>query len=91
LSVVSFWEISVKHNLGKLQLPQPPPQFVPLQRERHLIASLALDESAVAQLSVLPSLHRDPFDRMLICQAKANGLVLATSDTLIRQYSVAVL
>jgi len=86
LSAVSFWEISLKHSLGKLPLPQPP-----AQREKHLIAPLALDETAVAQLSELPGLHRDPFDRMLICQAKAHGLTLASSDSLIRQYSVALL
>ena len=91
LSVVSFWEISLKHSLGKLPLPQPPAQFVPLQREKHLIAPLALNEAAVAQLSELPGLHRDPFDRMLVCQAKANGLMLASSDPLVRKYPVALL
>ncbi len=50
LSVVSFWEISLKHSLGKLSLPQPPAQFVPLQRDRHLIAPLVLQEAAVARL-----------------------------------------
>ena len=48
LSAVSFWEISLKHSLGKLPLPQSPAQFVSLQRENHLIAPLALDEAAVA-------------------------------------------
>jgi PIN domain nuclease of toxin-antitoxin system len=91
LSTVSFWEISVKHSLGKLTLPASPAQFIPLQREKHLIVPLSLDESAVAQLSNLPTLHRDPFDRMLICQALAHGLTLASSDSLVRQYPVAVL
>ena len=91
LSAVSFWEISLKHSLGKLPLPQPPAEFVPLQREKHWIAPLALDEAAVAQLSGLPGLHRDPFDRILVCQAKAHGLTLASSDLLVRQYSVALL
>ena len=91
LSTVSFWEISLKHGLGKLPLPQSPAQFVPLQREKHLIAPLALDEAAVGKLSGLPSLHRDPFDRMLICQAQAHGLTLASSDSLVRQYPVAFL
>ena len=91
LSAVSFWEISVKHNLGKLPLPLPPAQFIPAQREKHLIASLALDEAAVAQLGGLPALHRDPFDRMLVCQAQAHGLTLASSDPLIRQYPVTLL
>jgi PIN domain nuclease of toxin-antitoxin system len=66
LSAVSFWEISLKHSLGKLPLPQSPAQFIPQQREKHLIAPLALDEAAVAQLGGLPALHRDPFDRMLV-------------------------
>jgi PIN domain nuclease of toxin-antitoxin system len=91
LSVVSFWEISIKHALGKLPLPQPPAQFIAQQRERHLIASLALDETAVAKLSQLPPLHSDPFDRMLICQAQAHDLILASSDSAIKQYDVRVL
>jgi PIN domain nuclease of toxin-antitoxin system len=91
LSAVSFWEISLKHSLGKLPLPQPPAQFVPQQRDKHLIAPLMLDETAVAQLSGLPALHRDPFDRMLICQAMAHGLTLASSDSLVRQYPIALL
>jgi PIN domain nuclease of toxin-antitoxin system len=91
LSAVSFWEISLRHGFGKLPLPQPPAQFVPQQREKHLIAPLALDEAAVAQLSGLPGLHRDPFDRMLVCQAKAHSMTLASSDALVRQYPVAFL
>jgi PIN domain nuclease of toxin-antitoxin system len=91
LSAVSFWEISIKHSLGKLPLPQPPAQFIPQQREAHRLTPLALDEAAVARLGSLPALHRDPFDRMLICQAQAYGLTLAASDPLIRQYPVALL
>jgi PIN domain nuclease of toxin-antitoxin system len=91
LSAVSFWEISVKHGLGKLPLPQPPAQFIPQQREKHLISSLALDETAVARLGGLPALHRDPFDRMRVCQAQAHTLTLASSDPLIRQYPVTLL
>jgi PIN domain nuclease of toxin-antitoxin system len=91
LSVVSFWEISIKFNLGKLSLPQPPAQVIPQQREKHLLAPLPLNESAVAQLGGLPALHRDPFDRMLICQALAHGLKLASSDPLIPQYPVILL
>lgn len=91
LSVVSFWEIALKHSLGKLPLPESPAQFIPQQREKHLIKSLPLDEAAIAQLTGLPALHRDPFDRMLVCQARAHGLTLASSDPLIRQYPVALL
>ena len=91
LSVVSFWEVSVKYSLGKLPLPQPPARFLPQQREAHRLDPLALDEAAVARLEGLPTLHRDPFDRMLVCQAQAHALTLASSDPLIRQYPVPLL
>lgn len=91
LSVVSFWEISVKHGLGKLPLQEPPQTLVPRMRSRHMIESLELTENAVARLPELPALHRDPFDRMLVCQALAHGLTMASSDPLIRQYPIPLL
>lgn len=91
LSAVSIWEAIVKHQLGKLPLPEHPATYLPKQRNRHQITSLALDESSVVQLTHLPLLHRDPFDRMLICQALQNDLTIATVDTAIRAYSVGVL
>ena len=86
LSVVSVWEAIVKYQLGKLPLPEPPDKFLPNQRQLHQIASLDLDEGSVTQLSKLPLLHRDPFDRMLISQALEKGLTLATVDREIRAY-----
>ena len=91
LSAVSVWEAIVKYQLGKLPLPEPPEIYLPKQRDIHQIVSLALDESSVAQLANLPQLHRDPFDRMLICQALPNGLTIATVDAAVRAYSVSVM
>ena len=91
LSVVSLWEAIIKYQLGKLPLPQPPETYLPAQRARHLIADLPLDEISVTQLAQLLPLHRDPFDRVLICQAQAHGLLLVTADPLITAYPVAVL
>ena len=88
LSAVSAWEIVVKHALGRLPLPEPPERFVVEQRERHGIAPLPLDEEAVLHLSRLPPLHRDPFDRMLVCQALAGGLAILTPDEQIAKYPV---
>lgn len=79
----------VKHQLGKLPFPTAAEVFIRQQCEQHLIDYLALDEKAVFQLGSLPNLHRDPFDRMLVCQAIAHDLVLLTSDKLIIQYPVA--
>jgi PIN domain nuclease of toxin-antitoxin system len=91
LSSVSAWEIAVKSKLGKLPLPEAAAQFVPTQRALHRIEPLALDERAVLTLAKLPELHKDPFDRMLICQAIASGMTLVTPDPLVSQYPVSLL
>jgi PIN domain nuclease of toxin-antitoxin system len=91
LSCVSVWEVTVKYQLGKLPLPESPEIYLPKQRQQHLINTLTLDEESVAQLLNLPLLHRDPFDRILICQALQHNLTIVTVDTAIRAYSVNVL
>ncbi|OGP21072.1 MAG: twitching motility protein PilT [Deltaproteobacteria bacterium GWA2_57_13] len=88
LSSVSAWEIAVKYALGRLPLPEPPDRFVPSQRQEHGIEPLPLDEEAALHLARLPLLHKDPFDRMLVCQAMVHGLVVLTSDKLVYQYPV---
>ena len=91
LSVASLWEVIIKYQIGKLPLPTPPEIYLAQQRERHMISSLSLDEGSVKQLAKLPMLHRDPFDRMLVCQAIEHNLTIVTVDPSIRAYSVAVL
>ncbi len=88
LSVASLWEITVKYNLGKLPLPQSPDIYIPTERRRHQIKSFSLRENAVKELAQLPALHRDPFDRILICQALANDLTIVTVDPQIQSYNV---
>jgi PIN domain nuclease of toxin-antitoxin system len=91
LSVVSAWEIAVKHSLGTLRLPLPPIEFIPSQRDAHGIATLPLSEEEVLYLPKIPKLHRDPFDRMLICQAIVNGFAVLTPDDLVSQYLIRTL
>jgi len=88
LSAVSAWEIALKYSLGRLELRDAPDMYVPRERERHGIDPLPLDETAALHLSKLPLLHKDPFDRMLVSQALAHGLVILTPDDLVRQYPV---
>jgi PIN domain nuclease of toxin-antitoxin system len=90
LSVASAWEIIVKHNLGKLPLPELPHVFIKNNRIRHRMETLPLDEAAVLQLSRLPEYHKDPFDRIIICQAIAGGMTILTPDTHISRYPVQV-
>lgn len=88
LSAASAWEIAVKNSLGRLPLPAPPASYVAALRERHGISTLPISEEEALYLSRLPKLHRDPFDRMLACQAVVNGLTLLTPDPLLTQYPI---
>jgi len=88
LSSVALWEVVVKQELGKLQLPASAIDYIPRQRRRHGIESLPLDEASVMLLPSLPRIHRDPFDRMMVCQALAHGLVLVSNDEALRSYPV---
>lgn len=90
-SVASVWEAVIKSQLGKLPLPQPAAVYLPEQRIRHRIATLEIDEATVVELAQLPLIHRDPFDRILIAQARRHGMKLVTVDPLIQAYPVDVL
>ena len=90
LSVISQWEITIKCDLGRLALPQRPDIYFPAQRRGHRIKSLDITEGSVNRLSGLPAIHRDPFDRMLVSQALAEGLTLLTVDPDIPKYPVAI-
>jgi PIN domain nuclease of toxin-antitoxin system len=91
LSVASVWEAVIKYALGKLPLPEAPAEYLPRQREAHRIATLPVEEAALAHLAGLPPLHGDPFDRILIAQALQHGLKLATVDDVVRAYPVPLL
>jgi PIN domain nuclease of toxin-antitoxin system len=78
-------------SLARRCLQSAPEAFVTAQRVAHGIESLPIDEEAALHVGKLPDLHRDPFDRMLVAQAIAGGLVLVTPDDPIRQYPVRVL
>lgn len=91
LSVVSSWEIAVKARSGKLALPMPVWAFLLESRERLGIQTLSLQEKAVAHVVKLPDIHRDPFDRLLVCQAIEHQLTIVTSDTQVHRYPIKTL
>jgi len=86
VSVVSAWEIAIKHGLGRLPLPAPPAEFVPAVRRRYGLASLEIDEDSALHVAKLPRLHGDPFDRMLVSQAIVHGLTIVTPDPQVTRY-----
>lgn len=91
VSVVSIWEIEIKRQLGKLQLAKPLADLVNEQIETNRIQILPVLLPHVLTLQTLPSVHKDPFDRLLIAQAKADNLTLLSRDTNFTAYPVSVL
>ena len=88
VSVASYWEIAIKYSIRRLTLPDSPDQFVPKHRAKLGAEILPLDEESALHVTRLPHIHRDPFDRILICQAIVHGMVLVTPDARISQYPV---
>jgi PIN domain nuclease of toxin-antitoxin system len=84
ISAATTWEISIKKALGKLDAPEDMDTIVEDEGFSKLPISLYHGQLAGS----LPALHRDPFDRMLVAQAQAEGLILMTSDTNIALYNV---
>lgn len=91
LSAVSGWEIAIKSRLGRLPLPEPPAVFVPRMIERHALAVLPVGLKHTLADFDLPKLHSDPFDRLLVAQAKAEDMTLVTADGAVTQYGVKTL
>lgn len=82
VSAASIWEMTIKSGLGKLTMPNDLDQQMQIERFDELPIRIA-DARLVA---TLPALHRDPFDRMLVAQARNNSLILVTRDRLILAY-----
>jgi PIN domain nuclease of toxin-antitoxin system len=90
ISIASFWEISIKNSLGKLTLDVP---FSELKAEaiNNNFQILPISFEDTLQLNTLPFHHRDPFDRIIISQAKENNLTLLSRDGDFSQYDVNLL
>lgn len=87
ISVASVWEVAIKHRLGKLLVD--PVTF----RDRTLAAGaslLLIGDAHAIETGRLPDVHADPFDRLIIAQARIEGLVAVSADAVWNQYKVAL-
>lgn len=87
VSSISFWEMSIKSSLGKLTLPNN--LLTILKTDGFKVLPLIPEESLT--IMDLPPIHQDPFDRMLIAQAKYNNLVFLTRDKKIQEYPIPII
>ncbi len=90
-SAVSAAEIGIKSRIGKLHLPAPAKEYVVHGIENSGLKTIPLHIHHALRLAELPQHHRDPFDRLLIAQAQAEGLPLMTADPTIAKYDVEII
>ena len=86
LSVASLWEIAIKRAAGKLDAPENLPQVV----KQMSIAMLPISADHAWAVGELPPIHGDPFDRLMIAQAKLEGMTFVTHDKRLVDYGGAI-
>ncbi len=91
LSILSLWEMTIKSSRGKLQLPGGDIASMLQEIEAFPISLIAIEPEGLPFLGQLPWIHKDPFDRLLIAQAKRHSLTILTNDNFVQQYDVACL
>ena len=91
LSAASGWEMMIKMRLGRLALPKSPEKFIFEQLSENGIESLPVQMSHALHTYALPDIHRDPFDRMIVAQARMEQLPILTADNDIAGYDVEVI
>jgi PIN domain nuclease of toxin-antitoxin system len=88
LSAGSIWEIAIKVGLGKLTLTLPFHQWISQALVDLSLRILPIEVGHANALTVLPSYHRDPFDRLIIAQAMVEGIPVVSADTALDAYPV---
>ena len=88
LSVASAWELAIKSALGRITLPGGVQAFVAEGCRRTGVQLLGIDLAHLAEVERLPHHHRDPFDRLLIAQARVEGTALLSFDASVDAYEV---
>ena len=88
LSIASIWEIAIKAALGRLPLPSPVRSFVPRQMTENRIGLLPVALDHALQAGSLPHHHRDPFDRMLVVQARMEEMPIISADPELDRYGI---
>jgi PIN domain nuclease of toxin-antitoxin system len=91
LSAASTWEIVIKATIGKLKLPKEPDQLIPEALARFVTRALPITHTHSLAVGKLPRHHHDPFDRMLIAQARSENMILMTADSFLQNYAVETL
>lgn len=88
LSVASAWEMVIKYAVGRLPLPTAPARYIPARLRTSATAPLPATLPHVLEVADLPPHHRDPFDRLIVAQARVERIPVVTADDLLDAYDV---
>lgn len=87
VSAAVVWEIRIKVAVGKLEIPSNFQEV--LMQQSFQMLSITVEHAH--EVGALPAYHRDPFDRMLVAQAKVEGFILITRDTQLKKYKIPII
>jgi PIN domain nuclease of toxin-antitoxin system len=87
-SPASAYEIAVKTAAGRLQLPEDAATYVTTRIAMFALQTLPITVEHAVEAASLPPIHADPWDRLLVAQARAEAVPILTADRLVRQYDV---
>jgi PIN domain nuclease of toxin-antitoxin system len=87
-SAASAYELALKARTGKLSLPEPAETYVPSRLVANGFSRLPIELAHALRAGILPSIHGDPFDRLLVAQAQIEGIPILTADPAISRYDV---
>jgi PIN domain nuclease of toxin-antitoxin system len=90
LSAATVWEFAIKSSLGRLTLPAPAADYV-ADKVQQGVRMLPVEWAHAAAVETLPFHHRDPFDRLLVAQARVEKLPIVTGDRVFRRYGATVI
>jgi PIN domain nuclease of toxin-antitoxin system len=91
VSAVSAWEMAIKVSLGKLSVPTDIGEWLPRELAAGRLTPLPISLEHAAAVEHLPPHHADPFDRLLIAQARVEDLTVVTADSQLERYEVRVI
>jgi PIN domain nuclease of toxin-antitoxin system len=90
-SAASGWEIAIKWELGKLDLPIHPSTYVPTRLRSQATQTMSIRLDHTLMVAELPDHHRDPVDRILVAQSRVEDLPIVTVDSAFNAYDIEVI
>lgn len=91
LSAASGWEVALLTRLKRIELPDEPERFISEAIQRMGIIPVPISFSTAISSAMLPLIHRDPFDRIMIAEAKKEKMVVLTRDSQFKEYGIQTL